>query len=70
VKPCLTLNGYHLPDEQQAYLADLLQLVEQNDFSREKLEPCLPAIVRSFSEICPTDDELSASFAKAADNLR
>jgi CHAT domain-containing protein len=60
VKPYPAPNGSYLPDKHQAYLIELLQRLEQNDFSQEKLKPFLPAIIRSFSEICPADEDLSA----------
>jgi CHAT domain-containing protein len=49
-----------LPDTQRAFLADLLQLLEENAFSLKKLKPSLPAIVRSFGEVCSTEDDLRA----------
>ena len=60
VKPCPAPNGCHLPDKQRAFLGDLLHLLDKNDFSPKKLKPSLPAIVRSFGEICSNEDDLSA----------
>jgi CHAT domain-containing protein len=60
MKPCPPPSGSRLPDEQRAFLFQLLDILKQNDYSQKKLGPSLPEIVRSFSEICSTEDDLAA----------
>jgi CHAT domain-containing protein len=60
VTPCPPPDGSHLPDKQREFLAELLRYLDKNGFSLKRIEPSLPKILASFSEVSSEEDDLRA----------
>ncbi len=60
MKTCPPPDGSLLPSAHRPFLADLFRTLGENEFRKSRLDPLLPHIVDEFTQLCSTDDDLSA----------
>jgi tetratricopeptide (TPR) repeat protein len=60
VKTCPPPDGSLLPPNHRPFLAGLYQTLGENEFRKSRLDPLLPQIVDDLTQLCSTDDDLSA----------
>lgn len=60
MKSCPAPDGSLLPATHRDFLARLLRTLDDNGYRQSKIQPLLPGLLAEFSELCATDDDLSA----------
>ncbi len=60
MKPCPSPDGSLLAVHHRPFLGDLLRILTENEFRQSKLNPLLPKLVGTFSQLCSTDEDWSA----------
>lgn len=60
MKPCPPPDGSLLPTQHRPFFVNLLRALIENEFRKSKLDPLLPKLVDTFSQLCSTGDDWMA----------